>query len=415
MRKKIRTLLLNFSKKSILFRRILRKILYYKNKIIFSYQLLYKVEDLIVFESYAGSGYNCSPRAIYEEMLEDKRFENYKFVWFFKEPEKFKDLVKQDKRTQVYKYRSKQYHINYGKARYFITNFSLPEYLYKKKNQIYVQCWHGSPLKSLGLDIINNTKSALNSKKEIEKRYKRYSKKIDYFLAQSDFSALVHSSGFGFTEQTKVITEGYPRNVDLYKYTEKDIKIIKKNLNINETKKVILYVPTYRDNEHKSELGYVYDLNIDFDLLKEKYEKDYIILFRTHYLVANSFNFDKYKNFVYDVSKENNINDLFIISDLMITDYSSCFHDYSNLLKPMIFYMYDLEDYQNETRGLSFPLNELPGEIVKDNSELIKILDDLENYKKESEIKLLEFRKKYVYLDDANTAKRVIDRIFGLK
>lgn len=412
MKNKIKKVLLNFSKKSITFRKILRKLLYIKNKIKTLPYYFKKVDNkLILFESYAGKGYNCSPKIIYEEILEDERFKDFKFIWFFKEPNKMETHLKKDPRTKVYTYRGKEYNKLYSKAKYWITNFSLPEYLYKKKSQVYIQCWHGSPLKSLGHDIINNTKSALNSKKEIDKRYNRYAKKIDYFLAQSDFSAKVHSSGFGFTEKTKVIVEGYPRNVSLFKYTNEDINNLKTNFNIPKNKKVILYVPTYRDDTYNSNLGYTYSVEADFELLK-KLSDEYVILFRAHYLVANSFDFKKYEGFVYDVSNVNDINDLFIISDLFITDYSSCFHDYANLNKPMIFYMYDLDEYQNETRGLSFPLNELPGEIVKTNKELFNILKNFDDYEKRTNERLKQFKKDYVYLDDINTAKRVINKIF---
>ena len=90
-------------------------------------------------------------------------------------------------------------------------------------------------------------------------------------------------------------------------------------------------------------IGYTYKTEVDFDKLKANLGDEYIILFRAHYLVANSFDFDKYKGFVYDVSKVNDINHLYVISDLLVTDYSSVFFDYANLKRPEIFYMYDLE------------------------------------------------------------------------
>lgn len=90
-------------------------------------------------------------------------------------------------------------------------------------------------------------------------------------------------------------------------------------------KKIILYAPTWRDDQHQAGVGYTYKTEVKFDLLKEKLQEDYIILFRAHYLVANSFDFEKYQGFIYNVSEVDNINELYVVADLLITDYSSVF------------------------------------------------------------------------------------------
>lgn len=108
---------------------------------------------------------------------------------------------------------------------------------------------------------------------------------------------------------------------------------------------MILYAPTFRDNQHTSGIGYTYNLGINFDELAVLAD-NYIILFRTHYFITNLFDFNKYKGFVYDVSNYDDINELYLISDILITDYSSVFFDFANLKKPIIFYMYDLDEYK---------------------------------------------------------------------
>ena len=101
-------------------------------------------------------------------------------------------------------------------------------------------------------------------------------------------------------------------------------------------------------------------------------DKEYIILFRSHWLVANLFDFDKYKGFVYNVSDYDDIDELYIIADLLITDYSSVFFDYANLKRSMIFHMYDLEHYRDESNGFYFDVEEeLPGKITRTDDELL--------------------------------------------
>ena len=114
-------------------------------------------------------------------------------------------------------------------------------------------------------------------------------------------------------------------------------------------------------HQHQTGLGYVYKEEIDFKKMENKFGKDYLILFRPHYFIANAFDFDKYKGFVYNVADIDDINELYIISDLLITDYSSVFFDYANLKRPMIFFMYVLEHYKNESNRILYRFEGITG------------------------------------------------------
>ena len=175
---------------------------------------------------------------------------------------------------------------------------------------------------------------------------------------------------------------------------------------------IILYAPTWRDNQHEAGVGYTYKTEVDFDKLQKELGQDYIILFRAHYFVSNQFNFERYKGFIYNVSDLDDINELYVIADLLITDYSSVFFDYANLKRPIVYYMYDFEAYKNEMRGFYIDLKELPGNIVRTEEELIKDIKEVtNNFKYDKKYK--KFNEKYNYLDDGNASKRVIERIVG--
>ena len=134
-------------------------------------------------------------------------------------------------------------------------------------------------------------------------------------------------------------------------------------------------------------------------------------MFRAHWLVANSFNFKKYEGFIYNVSDYDDINDLYVIADLLITDYSSVFFDYANLRRPILFYMYDLEAYRDDIRGFYLDLKELPGPILKTEEEIIdnvkKHISGTEFYNETYK----KFNQRFNYLDDGNAAKRVLQEI----
>ena len=253
----------------------------------------------------------------------------------------------------------------------------------------------------------------MNSISEIRKRYHIEASKFSYFLSPSKFASEKFISAWDIKNEEIMLEEGYPRNDFLINYTDNDIKRIKENLNIQDIdKKILLYAPTYRDNQHTAGVGYTYDAKVDFDMLKEKLSDEYIILFRAHWLVAQEFDFEKYKDFVIDVSNHDDINELYVISDMLITDYSSVFFDYANLKRPIIFYMYDLEAYRDDIRGFYINLEELPGKILENEEELIKEINLIsENFKYDE--KYEKFNKKYNYLDDGQASKRVIEKIIN--
>ena len=263
----------------------------------------------------------------------------------------------------------------------------------------------------MGCDLIHFD-NVLNTMKGMKKRYKIEASKFTYFLSPSKFASEKFISAWNLKEIGKeniIVEKGYPRNDFLFNYTEEDVKNIKKKLGIEQdTRKIILYAPTYRSNQHEAGVGYTYKEEVDFESLKEKFGDKYIILFRAHYFIANAFDFEKYKNFVYDVSKIDDINELYIIADLLITDYSSVFFDYANLKRPMIFYMYDLEHYRDKSNGFYIDLSELPGAITETQQELENEIQNIDkNFKYDEKYK--RFNEKYNYLDDGHAADRVVE------
>ena len=411
MKKKIKTLLMNIVKKNLIFRKIIRRDLYIFRYVRYKIRGIgQKVDDkLILFSTFNGKSYSDSPKAIYLYLLNNDKYKEYKFVWTFKEPENYK-FLRENKNTSIVEQGTKKYERCMQKAKYWIFNYRVADHQYPKRNQIYVQCWHGTPLKKLGYDL-ENTENVLNSKKEIRFKYKTDAKKINYFLSPSKFATEKFISAWNLKEIKKegcIIEDGYPRNDFLYNYTKQDVSKIKEKLNINDIKKkVILYAPTWRDTQHQSGIGYTYKTEVDFEKLQKELGQDYIILFRAHYLVANEFNFEKYKGFIYDVSKFDDINELYIVSDMLITDYSSVFFDYANLKRPIIFYMYDFEQYKDSIRGFYIDLKKLPGSITKTEDELIKEIKKMNNSFKYNKI-YEEFNKKYNYLDDGKATERTV-------
>lgn len=368
-----------------------------------------KIDDkLVYFITFSGRGYSDSPKAMYEYMLNAPEYKDYKFVWCFQEPEKYKHLA--NDRTAIVKFRTKADNKALRLAKYWISNYRMLNHQYPRKGQVYVQCWHGTPLKRLGYDI-EASDNSMNSLKEIKDKYRTDAAKFTYLLSPSPFATEKFATAWNLVETgqaDKIIEEGYPRNDRLINYKPEEREEIRKSLGVDD-KKVILYAPTWRDNQHTSGEGYTYKTEVDFDKLHEALGDEYVILFRAHYLVANSFDFGRYEGFVKNVSDYGDINDLYIASDILVTDYSSVFFDYSNLEKPIIFYMYDLEHYANEMRGFYLSLEELPGPIVQDEDSLIGELAKTKSWKADE--KYMEFIRRFNPYEDGNSSKRTLERI----
>lgn len=376
-----------------------------------------KIDDkLVLFETFMGRQYGCNPKAIYEYMISRPEFADYRLVWALTEPEKAAEFEKL-KRAETVKVKTKQYYETFAAAKYIITNSALNYRIYRKPGQIICQTWHGTPLKRLRCDIVAEKGNVNNTLEEIKIKNDMDVVRYSYFLSPSAFASEKFISSFNMKElgiEDIVIETGYPRNDFLFNYTGEEAAEIRASLGIPADKKVILYAPTFRDNEHDG-AGYTYDVHLDFDRLREELGEEYVFLFRAHYFVANRFNFDRYPGFVIDASRLDDITPLYVISDVLITDYSSVFFDYANLKRPILYYMYDLDDYAEGIRGFYLDIDEIPGPKIRTEDELVAQIKTLSKegeygagwFREHGEV-FDEFIRKHAYLEDGKASDRVV-------
>jgi len=414
MKNQIMKMAQGVAKKNVFLRKIMRWVLLsYRKTVFMSNARGTKIDNkTVVFNAFNGKSYTCTPKAVYEYMLKNDKYKEYNFIWVAKNPEEF-EFLKSNPNTTVVKDRSKEYDVALAKAKYWICNYRIYDYISPKKEQVYVQCWHGTPLKRLGYDLENASSNAMNSFEEICYKYRTDAERFKYILSPSAFASEKFASAWNLkktNQMDKIVEVGYPRNDFLINHTVDDIARVKENLGIPAEKKILLYAPTWRDNQYAAGLGYTYSNTVDFDKMKEKLGDDWIVLFRAHYLVANSFDFKKYEGFVYDASSYGDINELYVIADVLMTDYSSVFFDYANLKKPVIFYMYDLQLYANDLRGFYISLDELPGPIVETEEDMLEKLVTVDQWFRYDE-RYEAFNNKFNYLDDGCASERLVEKI----
>lgn len=393
------------------FLRIIKKI---AGKIIrITYRLthgLVSIDDhLVIFISFHGRGYSDNPRAIYEQMRNDPRFKDYRFIWFIKNhKEKNIDIPG----AEVKEYFSFPYFYYMSKAKYWIINCKMPTYICKKPEQIYLQTWHGTPLKRLAHDIIAPEDATFyRSGVSFDKMCKSYDidvERYNYMISPNKFCTEVFQTSFQINRE-RLIETGYPRNDFITNATAEDVGLLKKKFGLPLDKKIILYAPTWRDNSYVAS-GYTFELEADFHKWKDILGDDYVVVFKPHYLIINKYEGDhSLEGFLYSISANAEINELYVLSDVLITDYSSVFFDYAVLNRPIYFYMYDLEQYKGELRGFYLDIyTELPGKIYENEAEM---LTDVRNQVYDYSF-LETFNERFNLEQTGNCAQKVIDIVF---
>lgn len=384
------------------------------NKLIkYSYQMFYIFipvnKKTVLFIAYHGRGYLCNPKAIHQYMCESEEYQDYNFVWAIK-----KNKQANIPNAKVVRYYSLSYFYYLARSKYWIFNCKMPAYLQKKKNQVYLQTWHGTPLKRLAHDInIGENATFYRTKmnrKQMVKTYDNDSVKYDYFLSPNPFSTEKFMSAFRL-DREKIIETGYPRNDYISNITTKEIEYLKFKYGIPQHKKIILYAPTWRDNSFVDK-GYVHELKADFKKWKKELGQEYVVIFKPHYLIINEYQTNDLDGFLYSISEDAEINELYVISDLLITDYSSVFFDYTILNRPVLFYMYDLKEYQEEIRGFYLNIHEdLPGDIITDEVTLINKIKELSHSINKNLTQLETFNHIYNQLHQGYCAKRVVEQV----
>ena len=361
---------------------------------------------VIIFESFHGKQFSDSPRAIYEYMKEH----NMEYEMYWSVDRRHLHIFKGKDVTTVKRF-SLQWISLMARAEFWVTNSRLPLWLPKPKHTTYVQTWHGTPLKRLGIDIEQVHMPGTNTEK-YKQNFTKEASKWDYLISPNAYSTEIFKRAFQFHKT--VIESGYPRNDFLINNNNPEtVKKIKEKNGLPINKKVILYAPTWRDNQFYQKGKYKFHLQMDLERLKKELGEECIIILRLHYLVAENLDLNGQEGFVYNFSDYEDIRELYLIADMLITDYSSVFFDYANLRRPMLFFVYDMEEYRDNLRGFYFDFEkEAPGPLVKTTEEIINEVTKITMGGYQPTDAAERFYNKFCYLEDGNASKRVVERLF---
>ena len=358
-------------------------------------------ENRIIFESFRGDFYTDNPKYIYEHLLKTYG-DKFEYIWVIND----KSTIIPGNPKKVKRLTNEYYHAM-ATSKYWVLNGRQHSSLLKRDEQILLETWHGTPLKKLGLDLEN----LYSGSPKYQKRVDNDSKDWNYLVSPNRYTTNILKRCFAYDGE--MLETGYPRNDILSNADENLANEIKTKLNLPKDKKIILYAPTWRDNEFFKAGQYKFTLKLDLKRLQEELGDEYIILTRLHYFIANNLDLSKYKGFAFDESKYDDIAELYLISDILITDYSSVFFDYANLKRPMLFYTYDLDSYGDVIRGFYFDMeNNVPGPLLFTTEEVIDSIKNIEKIKEEYKEKYEEFYETFCSLEEGNASQKIVERIW---
>ena len=231
-----------------------------------------------------------------------------------------------------------------------------------------IQLWHAvGAMKQFGLNDPSNSKRSVKAIERFQQVYERF----HYVTVGSEHMATIFRENFGLPNQA-ILRTGVPRT-DLFFDKDKKRKIIqrlKERFPVISSKKVILYAPTFRKNNEKDPM-----VALNTDALYEALADDYALFVKLHPSVHSRVQ-EKYDGFIYDVSDYYNVNHLLLITDILISDYSSIPFEFALLDKPMIFYPYDLKEYK-QTSGLIENYEQMvPGPVVFQTADIIRTIKE---------------------------------------
>lgn len=348
----------------------------------------------LLFINYYGKGYGCNPKYISEYICKHYA-DKIEICWALNHNDVYIHLP-----YNTAPYASIKFLYYLATSKLICTNYRMTLDFVKRPNQIYFQTWHSS----LRLKMIEADVTETLPKKYVEMA-KHDSAQTDYVVAGCEMSANTFENSFWY--KGNIIKCGTPRNDLLINANYKLRQRILQKLNISGDKRIVLYAPTFREDK---QLHY-YDLNFNDlrDVLASRFGGEWQVLLRLHpHLSGLGL---KGKDVV-NVTNYDDIQELLLVSDVLVTDYSSLMFDFAITKRPVFLYAKDLEQYTKKERKLYFDIRKLPFLLAQSGSELI---EEIQNFSETEYLdKLEEFNQRVGTYENGSASRQIGDLMIKL-
>ncbi|MGW6141098.1 bifunctional glycosyltransferase/CDP-glycerol:glycerophosphate glycerophosphotransferase [Streptomyces sp. NPDC055140] len=353
--------------------------------------------DTVLYSSFDGRQCSDSPRAVHEELV--ARGEPLEHLWVVRDQQ-----VTVPASGRPVALWSTEWYEALARSRYVVTNTQLPDWFERAEDQYVVQTWHGTPLKRIGRDLADSPSGDQRYIATLPERAAQW----NLLVSPNRFSTPVLRGAFGY--HGEVLESGYPRNDLLHAADRAKVAAaVRERLGIPEDRRVVLYAPTWRENQPRRGGRYGLDLRLDLAAAQRALGEDHVLLVRRHYLVGGTVP-GTASGFVRDVTRYPDVSELLLISDVLVTDYSSLMFDFAQTGRPMLFHTYDLDHYRDTLRGFYFDfVAQAPGPLLATGEEVVEALRDPVAATAGHEEAYRRFREVFCDLDDGRAAAHVAD------
>ena len=308
----------------------------------------------VVFSSFRAATYSDNPKCISEKLHE--MYPQAKIVWLLADPKAKRDIVPDY--VRIVKGEFDSFMPELATARVWVDNFAKFPYLYlDREKQVYLNTWHGDrAFKKIGYDVV-------------EKQDYRLEQDCHAMIAGSDFGAKMMRSAFAF--KGDLLDYGCPRNDRLVNYSQAEADAIRDRLGISRDVRLLLYAPTFRDSiANDKAQSATMDLKRTLSALEQKTGEKWMCLFRAHYLQLLGLDLKESQDRLIDMTRYEDMSDLLLISDALLTDYSSCAMDFCLLGRPIYLFQSDIEEYTTKDRAMYFDMKDTPFFVASTQAEL---------------------------------------------
>jgi CDP-glycerol glycerophosphotransferase len=355
----------------------------------------------VVFESHLGKQYSDNPRYIYEAMT--AKHLPYRYVWSYRnDPSTFPEqavLVRRD---------TWRYYYETARAGYIVDNQGLPAVVVRRAGQRYVQTWHGTPFKHMGFDEPRFERAPAKVRRQLQTAINRW----DDFVVTSAWSEEVFQEAYNL--KTNSLRTGYPRNDRLFHAGDESLRSkLRLELELPTDRKILLYAPTFRRYPRALKTGNPKNTpRLNLGAFQEALGDEWFVVLRAHYLDRITVP-RRYLNVARNMSSYDDVTDLLLVADALLTDYSSIMFDFALTGRPMAFYTSDYELYKF-TRGSYFELtDESPGPNVNDTDEILEWLADVDATHASYQERYRAFRARYCEYERGTASEQIIRQVFG--
>jgi CDP-glycerol glycerophosphotransferase len=362
------------------------------------------VRDSVLFISWKGKQCGSNPLGIAEELR--RRGDGREHLWAVTDW----SVPVPEGGTAVLR-GTQEYYEALARSKYLVSNDDMQAPFRKRSGQVYLQTWHGTPLKRIGFDISNpQFISGTAYFDQLAKDVAQW----DLLLSPNPFSTPIMRRAFRYDGE--ICEYGYPSNDLLSRGDTPELAArVRGRLGLPAGKRVVLYAPTWRDNQvYANGRRYRFDMRLDLERAWRELGQDHVLLIRGHHHMADDVPAGMRDGFALNVTAYPDITELFLVADVLVTDYSSAMFDYAVTGKPMVFFTYDLAEYRDNLRGFYFDFQaEAPGPLLARSADVIGALKDIDAVAVSYRDAYQRFAARFCSLDDGKAAARVCDRLFA--